>query len=119
MIVDDDHDLCASLWDVLRDRGYRVCFAHDATQAAGRLGDQPYRVVLVDMKLSDSGGGEQVYQQVRKANPQTRVVLITGYPTEMDQLVQKLVAEGADAVCYKPFDMPKLLDALKNLASSS
>ena len=24
LIVDDDHDLCANLWDLLRERGFRV-----------------------------------------------------------------------------------------------
>ena len=28
----------------------------------------------------------------------------------MDQLVEQMLAEGADAVCYKPFDVPQLLD---------
>jgi CheY-like chemotaxis protein len=29
MVVDDDHDLCANLWDLLRERGFRVCLAHE------------------------------------------------------------------------------------------
>jgi hypothetical protein len=34
----------------------------------------------------------------------------------MDQLIDKMVAEGADAVCYKPFDVPALLAKLGELA---
>ena len=34
----------------------------------------------------------------------------------MDQLVAQVLAEGADAVCYKPFDVPALLTALERLA---
>ena len=119
MVVDDDHDLCENLWDLLRERGFRVCIAHNELQAAGRLADRMYKVVLVDMKLSSKdGGGERVYQHVRKANPDARVLLITGFRTEMDQLVKQLVAEGADAVCYKPFDMPNLLKTLERLATN-
>jgi DNA-binding response OmpR family regulator len=33
----------------------------------------------------------------------------------MDQRVQQLLDEGADEVCYKPFNMPKLLAALKGM----
>jgi len=115
MVVDDDHDLCASLWDLLRERGYRVCIAHNELQAADRLQDQQYKVVLVDMKLSTNDGGKKVYEQVRKVNPLARVILITGFRAEMDPLVQQLVSQGADAVCYKPFDMPNLLTTLKRL----
>ena len=34
LVVDDDHDLCANLWDLLRERGYRVAVAHDEAEAA-------------------------------------------------------------------------------------
>lgn len=116
MIVDDDPDLCENLWDVLRERGYRVCTAHNELEATDRLKDRSYKVVLIDMKLSGQDGGQRVYQQVRKANPHARTILITGLRSEMDQMVQKLLAEGADAVCYKPFDVSALLDAVKRLA---
>ncbi len=115
MIVDDDHDLCANLWDILRERGYRVSLAHDEREAARRLKDLSFRVVLIDLKLPDADG-TTVFRLVREANPQARTVLITGYRSEMDQLIQKTVNEGADAVCYKPFDVPNLLNTLQRLA---
>ncbi|MFO0952469.1 MAG: hypothetical protein U0835_15245 [Isosphaeraceae bacterium] len=30
LIVDDGRDLCANLFDLIRERGYRVAVAHDA-----------------------------------------------------------------------------------------
>jgi two-component system response regulator HydG len=115
MVVDDDPDLCANLWDLLRDRGYRVCVAHEEQAAAERLKDRDYKVVLIDMKLPQ-GDGATVFNLVREKNPGARTILITGHRSELDQLVQKVVAEGADAVCYKPFEMPRLLDTLQRLA---
>jgi CheY-like chemotaxis protein len=114
LVVDDDPDLCANLWDLLRDRGYRAAVAHDEPEAAGRLMDQRFHVVLIDMKLP-KGDGTRVFRLVRQSNPQARTIVITGHRTEMDRLVQQVVAEGADAVCYKPFDVPKLLDTLRQL----
>jgi two-component system response regulator HydG len=118
MVVDDDHDLCASLWDLLRDRGYRVCLAHDETQAAERLKDQEFRVVLIDMKLP-AGDGTSVFRIVRMANPQARTVIITGHRSETDQIVKQVMDEGADAVCYKPFDVSRLLSTLQQLSHAS
>ena len=43
-------------------------------------------------------------------------MLITGYRADTDQLVAQLVAEGADAVHYKPFQIPELIDTLGKLA---
>lgn len=115
LVVDDDHDLCANLWDLLRERGFRVCVAHDEQQAAERLKGRDFKVVLIDMKLP-SGDGSTVFHIVRQTNPHARTVVITGHRSEMDQLVKRVVDEGADAVCYKPFDLPNLLETLKHLS---
>jgi two-component system response regulator HydG len=114
LIVDDDHDLCANLWDLLRDRGFRVAIAHDAKEAGARLEEQRFRVVLIDMKFPH-GDGASVFHEVRNSNPQARTVVITGLPSEMGDLVGQLLKEGADAVCYKPFDIPRLLGILDQL----
>ncbi len=114
LIVDDDSDLCAALWDVLRERGYRVAVSLDETEAARSLREHDFQVVLIDMKLPRGDGGS-VFQRVRQINPKARTVAITGHRIEMDPLVQRVIAEGADAVCYKPFDVPRLLSTLERL----
>jgi len=114
LIVDDDSDLCASLRDVLCERGYRVCMAHDETEASARLHDTSFRVVLIDMKLP-SGDGAGVYRLVREVNPQARTVVITGFRGEMEKRIAEVLNQGADAVCYKPFDIPALLKTLEQL----
>jgi DNA-binding response OmpR family regulator len=116
MVVDDDPDLCDSLWDLLRERGYRVCVAHDERQAEEQLRERGYKVVLIDMKLPH-GNGSTVFRLVRETNPQARTIVVTGHRSEMDRLVQQVVSEGADAVCYKPFDVASLLKTLEHLSA--
>lgn len=118
LIVDDDHDLCANLWDLLRERGYRVCMAHDEEDAAQRLKDSSFKVVLIDMRLP-AGDGSGVFRLVREKDPQARTIVITGHQAEMNQDVEKLVHAGANAVCYKPFNVPKLLTTLQGLAQAA
>jgi DNA-binding NtrC family response regulator len=118
LVVDDDPDLCANLWDLLRERGYRVSIAHDECTAAARLSDQVFKVVLIDLKLP-SGDGSSVFRLVRTINPQARTVLITGHRDEMNPLIRQVVTEGADAICYKPFDVPELLSTLEQLTAES
>jgi two-component system, NtrC family, response regulator HydG len=117
LVVDDDPDLCATLWDLLRERGYRVAIAHDEPHAALQLRDAAFRVVLIDMKLP-GGDGSSVYRLVRQANPQARTVVITGHRAELEQMVMQVIEEGADAVCYKPFDVATLLTTLKRLTAA-
>jgi two-component system response regulator HydG len=115
LVVDDDQDLCMTLWDLLREEGYRVSLAHDAREAADQLKDTRYKVVLIDMRIPE-GSGDAVFGMVREANPQARTILITGHRSEMDQVIERMIAEGADAVCYKPFDVPELLRKMGQLA---
>jgi len=148
LVVDDEVDTCRNLSDILtdlgyrvdtahdgpsalelvrhrpydvalllRERGFRIAVAHDEAEAAARLEDRRFSAVLIDMKLP-RGDGSRVFQLVRHTNPQARTVVITGHRSEMDRLIQKVVGEGADAVCYKPFDIPKLLDTLHHLTNT-
>src|SRR5438045_3456895 len=100
LLVDDDVDLCRNLSDILPHLGYRVGLAHDVGAAGTQLEDTDFRVVLIDMKIP-GGDGSQVFRAVRRANSSARTVLITGNRPEMDPLVDQVLREGADAVCYK------------------
>jgi CheY-like chemotaxis protein len=94
----------------------RLLRANDEEEATRHLQERDFTVVLIDMKLPRGDGG-QVFRHVRQSNPQARTVVITGHRVEMDPVVQRVVAEGADAVCYKPFDVPRLLSTLQQLTA--
>ncbi len=117
LIVDDDAELCKNLWDLLRERGYRVCLAHSEQQATERLQARSFDVAVIDMRLPD-GDGSAVFQLVRQYSPEARTVLITGFGIELNPLLERVKAEGADAICYKPFDVPRLLELLQQLTRS-
>jgi DNA-binding response OmpR family regulator len=114
LVVDDDPDLCANLWDLFRERGFRAALAHDERQAEEQLRGAAYSAVLIDMKLP-KGDGKSVFRLVREANPHARTIVITGCRSETEEKVQQVLREGADAVCYKPFDMQGLLGTLSRL----
>ncbi len=114
LLVDDDTDLCAALWDILRERGFRVCLAGDACTAAIRLQDRCYKVVLVDLLLPDADGAA-VIRAAHEVIPNVRAVVITGQPPSTP-LVQETLRQGVDAVYYKPLDIPQFLGSLERLA---
>lgn len=115
LLVDDDIDLCDSLWDVLNVRGYRLCIAHDENEAAERLKTRQYHMVLIDLKLPQ-GDGLGVFRKVQQSNPRPRTIAITGNQLETGELLQQMITEGAEAVCYKPFDIPALLATMERLS---
>jgi DNA-binding NtrC family response regulator len=116
LVVDDDPDLCASLWDILRERGYRVCLAHDVAAAAEHLREDGYRAILLDMRLP-GGDGAAVFQIARQAAPEAKVVLVTGHGVELEHQIRQVLAEGAQGILHKPLDVPKLLETLSQLTA--
>ena len=119
LVVDDDHDLCDNLWDLLRERGYRVHLAHNIADAEKVFGQgRSIQVVLIDMKLP-GGDGSQILRLLQERHPESRAVLITGHAAEMELKVQEALASGANAVCYKPFDVDQLLATIKALSVHS
>ncbi len=118
LVVDDDRDLCANLLDVLRLEGYRVGIAHDDRQVLERLENTNYQVVLIDLKLPEGDGGE-VFRKVQEANPRARTILITEAGPEDAVLAEQILSDGANAICYKPFDVPRLLETLDRLTGTN
>src|SRR5262245_5224991 len=114
LVVDDDRELCDSLWELFRDRSYRVCLAHDVPEAQVWLEQRDFHVVIVDMKLP-SGDGADVLDCVRRANPEARSIVVTGFREEMERRVQTALSCGASAVCYKPFQVDQLLKTVDKL----
>jgi DNA-binding NtrC family response regulator len=114
MVVDDDRELCENLWELFRDHDLRVCTAHDTDEAQRRLGERSYQVVLIDLKLPQ-GDGTEVLKSVHELNPAARTILVTGYRSEMTDVIEKALQGEADAVCYKPFDIPALLSQIEDL----
>ncbi len=117
MVVDDDPDLCKNLWDLFHDLGFRVSLAHNVAQASEQAAEREHRVILIDMHLPD-GDGCDVFKAVRRSNPEAHTVVITGNSREVGDLVDKALGEGADAVCYKPFDIPALVATVDRLSKA-
>lgn len=118
LVVDDDKDLCASLWDVLHERGYRVSLAHTAPVGRDLLLQRKYDVVMLDLKLPE-GSGKDVLSILKGANPDARAMIITGHRSELEPLIEEMIADGADAICYKPFNLDELLETLGRLAKEA
>lgn len=118
LLVEDDADLCHSLSDVLQDKGYRVCFASDIDPALTCLRGADFQIVLIDMKLP-GGFGDEAFLRIRCVSEGARVVMVTGHRHEMEDRIQRSLDAGADAVCYKPFQIPELLATFQRLAAES
>ena len=108
LIVDDDRPVRESLRFLLAGEGMAVSVAADGGEAAQRLAEQRFDVVITD--LSMRGGGRRWIEYVRSVHPDAAVIVITASDLETGA-AQKLRDAGYP-VLAKPVPATDLLDAL-------
>ena len=80
LIVEDRDSLRRMLERALTQEGYEVTTAADGPEGIRRVREQPFDLVLTDLKLPDASGLE-VLAASRDAQPRVPVVVLTGYGT--------------------------------------
>ena len=111
LVVDDDESFCANLQDVLSDKGYRVSVSYDSKTAVDKARENNFDIMLIDLRLNGVNGLE-TYRSIRDFRPKAVAIIITGYPQEMDKMVQQALQENVYACLVKPVDMDKLVSLL-------
>ena len=111
MIVEDDADTRAALFQLLTQAGYSVLTADNGQQALDLLerGIRP-RVILIDLMMPKVEGTELL--KYMREDPELRftpTVVITAMPKEQVQVI-------ADAVFHKPLEFTPLLATIHALA---
>ncbi|HZL58938.1 MAG TPA: ActR/PrrA/RegA family redox response regulator transcription factor [Stellaceae bacterium] len=102
LIVDDDAPLCQRLARAMERRGFVVATADSVAAGVAFVSGSPPAFALVDLRLAD-GSGLEVVKVLRKARPNARIVMLTGY----GNIATAVAAVKAGAVDY----IPKPVDA--------
>jgi CheY-like chemotaxis protein len=112
LVADNDERVRKSAHGLLGRWGCVVETARDAQEAVAmaRLGTYDY--VLADIRLPDRSGYE-VYRELRQAQPQARVILMTAYGYDPSHTLVKARQDGLRFILYKPFRIDQLLAALE------
>lgn len=118
LVVDDDIEFCASLRDVLEQRGYQADCAQDGDTAASKVSAQPYDLVLLDMHLRDEDGLE-IYRRLKKLQPGIACVVLSGHIEDMDDEIQQTLRESAYTCLSKPPDLGRLVRLVGELCDTA
>jgi DNA-binding response OmpR family regulator len=112
LVIEDNPDLVANLYDFLEPRGYVVDAAYDARGGLNFARDNDYDIIILDLMLPDMDGVE-VCRRLRDTGRDTPVLMLTARDTLDDKLHG--FASGADDYLVKPFAMQELDARLKAL----
>jgi len=110
LVVDDNPGLVETLLDILDVQGYEAVGAESAFLAIEKVREQPFDVILMDIKMPGMNGVEG-FKEIKKLAPGTTVVMMTAYT--LPELMEEARREGALAVLSKPLDVERLLAFLK------
>src|SRR6185436_14075222 len=105
LVVDDEELIRWSLTERLSQEGYRLGEAGTAADALARH-REGVDLVLLDYRLPD-GDGLAVLKQMKEADPDTIVILLTGHAS-VDNAVEAM-KQGAYHYANKPFDLDEIV----------
>jgi two-component system response regulator HydG len=106
LVVDDQKNMRATTAILLRQAGHQAEEAEDGASAIERVQHGTYDVVLTDLRMSPTDGME-VLRAVRRASPETQVIVMTAYGT-FESAVEA-IRQGAYDFLAKPFKEDEVL----------
>ncbi len=111
LVVDDEFSVRDSLYNWFRNEGYRTETAENGSEALRKLQDNPWDIVLLDIKMPGMDGME-LQKHIKKIDNTIIVIIITAYAT-VDTAVEAM-KEGAFDYLSKPIDPDKLSILIRN-----
>jgi two-component system cell cycle sensor histidine kinase/response regulator CckA len=114
LLVDDEESLLALGARMLEHLGFTVLTAADGLQALElyRQRGKEIDLVLTDLTMPHMDGAK-AFGELRRLNPEVRVVLASGYSHE--DVASRFAGKGLSGVLQKPYTLAKLRESLSGL----
>lgn len=109
LLVEDDVNTLAGLYEILSDEGYDVVVAENGETALEKF-DAEIDLLLSDFRLPDMSGLE-LYAKIRQVNPEIKCIIMSAYGTSENYLKARKL--GVWAWRIKPLDFDRLLSCLR------
>ena len=113
LIIDDEEMIRRMVSSILEDYGYKCLTAENGIKALEIYKDQRENIdlVLLDM-IMPIMSGERVYEELRKINPQARVIMSSGFPFEDES---DPLQSGVEAFISKPYQESQLAQVIRQV----
>jgi DNA-binding response OmpR family regulator len=111
LVIDDEVAVNNNIRKILAKKGYHVDQAVTKNEALAKIQAKSYKLVLLDLKIPEVRGLE-LLKAVRDKNPETKVIIITGYAS-IETAVES-ARMGAFDYLPKPFTPNEIRNATEN-----
>src|SRR5678816_1365353 len=112
LVVDDDESLQNLFKLFLKKIGFSRVVVGTVKEAIAALEKQRFDLVFLDLKLPD-GPADDVYDFVKREQPDCPIVIITGYPDS--EMLDRILAKGPITVLKKPLKVEQLQQTVRIL----
>lgn len=106
LVADDFEDQREVMGDVLERLGHQVETAASGREALDKIRQQPFDLVLLDMKMGDDWDGLETYENILKESPELKTVIVTGHSE--DDRIKKALSLGVREVATKPLNFQQI-----------
>jgi len=106
LIVEDDRNLCDTLYETLLAKGLDVSQSYNGLEALELLYEHSYEMLILDINLPGKNGFE-ILQEAKKYYPTISALFMTALDTP--EHIEKSFLSGADDYIRKPFTVAELL----------
>ena len=115
LVIDDEQAVRYALTRILESNGFEVAAAPDGLRGMALFRHQHPDLVITDLIMPEQEG-IQTIQQLRKEDPNIKILAISGGGRLVNIDFLQLAARlGADEVLAKPFESQELLSIVRNL----
>ena len=113
IVVDDDVDTCEVLTEYLELKGIRVLGnGYDGKEAVDLYQKHNPDLVFLDIMMPHYDGFYGL-EKIKQLNPAAYVIVVTGDLTA--ETFNRLKILNSSAIIYKPFDIDKIMDVVKEV----
>lgn len=123
LVVDDAREWRELLAEAVTSKGYTVETADSYAAASHMLKTNHFRLAIVDMRLEDADPGNKdglrVLSDIDKDNLDTRVIIVTVYGTEQDQIVASRSPRFCAFIYKNRFDLKQFNQLVEQTISES
>jgi len=109
LVVDDEQSVAMTIKAILELDGSEVTAVTSGAEALVQIREHEFDVVLTDLSLPECSGLD-VARSVKRMQPDTPVVLVTGWGHLLNP--ERLRESGVDLMLVKPFRLERLLSIL-------
>ncbi|MBD3791475.1 MAG: response regulator transcription factor [Campylobacterales bacterium] len=105
LIVEDDRDLCDTLYEALCTKGFKVSQSYNGSEAVDLLYERSYEMLILDINLPGLNGFE-ILKEARSYYPHIAALFMTALDTP--EHMEKSFENGGDDYIRKPFKILEL-----------